>query len=213
LRLPPTPLPVSRLGLGDPKATAPVRCRNDTSGTPTIRCTRLRSHDVGTAPTALAACHDATRRPHPVFGTVAGPNLHTLDTACENLPEGTSSRCNATRSLHLSWGSTIASLPTSRDASLNTENPKAHCAAQRILNVSTPTNPKARFGQRDANPPVTFRPRGFTPPRRVSPHTGLGDIAPRFRTRFVVFPLPNTLCHTRLPPEDGVRGVPNDRHT
>jgi hypothetical protein len=34
----------------------------------------------------------------------------------------------------------------------------------------------------DANPPVTFRPRGFSPPRRLPPHTSPRDIALRCRT-------------------------------
>lgn len=44
------------------------------------------------------------------------------------------------------------------------------------------------FGQIAAKRPDAFRPCGFSPLRRFTPHTSLGSIAPRNRTGFAAFP-------------------------
>jgi hypothetical protein len=69
----------------------------------------------------------------------------------------------AVRIRHLSWGSSPSPPPTC-PACVQSHDPEG------------PLRPE------DAHPLVTFRPRGFTPPRRLPPHTGSRDVALRCQT-------------------------------
>jgi hypothetical protein len=62
-----------------------------------------------------------------------------------------------------------------------------------------------------------FRPRGFSPPRRLTPHTGLGSIAPRNRMKFATLPgfspdndQPKPICTGRIPPIPAARFTPSE---
>jgi len=61
----------------------------------------------------------------------------------------------------------------------------------------------------------TFRPRGFSPPRRFTPHTGFGFIAPRNRMKFATFlglathnPQPKPTISGKHPPFPAARFTP-----
>jgi hypothetical protein len=56
-----------------------------------------------------------------------------------------------------------------------------------VLCASTPRRHRCRRSACRCQATDLFRPRGFSPPRRFAPHTGLGSIAPRNRMEFVAF--------------------------
>jgi len=58
--------------------------------------------------------------------------------------------------------------------------------------TSTPGGVAAAVGPPDADPEDSFRPRGFAPPRRLSPRMSSGLIASRYRKGFAAFPRPST---------------------
>jgi len=76
-------------------------------------------------------------------------------------------------SVRLSWDSSSCVIGPSFDISCRASTPRrhrCHCSARRCQATDS------------------FRPRGFSPPRRFTPRTGLGFIAPRNRMEFAAFP-------------------------
>jgi hypothetical protein len=56
-----------------------------------------------------------------------------------------------------------------------------------VLCASTPRRHRCRRSACRCQATDLFRPRGFSPPRRFTPHTGLGFVAPRNRMEFAAF--------------------------
>jgi len=126
---------------------------------------------------------------------------HELDLAFE-APEFAPDTRSALRRLpwfvRLSWDSSSSVSPSS-DRSCCASTPRRHCCLRSACRCQATD---------------LFRPRGFAPPRRFTPHTGFGFIAPRNRMEFAAFPRFAPICGQPKLTTDGERSpIPATRFT